>query len=90
VGGGWFLNFQSTTGETEVRIKRLADFLCTGASQIFYTHEFAGFFILLSKISTLRQDAYIFLNYIQTRRENWNKVRRREGGEMKKNKAGKQ
>jgi hypothetical protein len=62
----FFLNFHSTTGETEVRIKRLADFLCTGTSQIFYTHELAGFFIYLSKISTLPQDAYVFLNYIQT------------------------
>ncbi len=43
------------------------DFLCTGTSQSFYTHELAGFSIYLSKIFTLPQDAYIFLNYVQTR-----------------------
>ena len=69
VVGGWFFKFHSTTGETKVRINQLADFLCTGTSQIFYTSEFAGFFIFLTKIFTLPQDAYIFLNYIQTRKE---------------------
>ncbi len=38
--------FHSTTGETEVRIKQIADFLCAGNSQIFHTRVFAGFWIL--------------------------------------------
>ncbi len=67
VVGGWFFKFHSTTGDTKVRINQLADFLCTGTSQIFCIHEFAGFFIYTSKICTYHSNAYNFLNFIQTR-----------------------
>ncbi len=56
----FFKKYHSTTGETEVRIKQIADFLCVRNSQIFYTREFAGFFHIFYVDFYVSQYAYIF------------------------------
>jgi len=42
--------FHWTTGETEVRISQIADFLYAENSQIYQPRSFAGFFIFITKI----------------------------------------